>query len=64
VTATKLGHPMRLAYTSDAMSASVDPLARGGRIHARAWPIGGWKNGSNCGVAYAVQTAGTVDQSC
>jgi hypothetical protein len=25
VTATKLGHPMRLACTSDAMSASVDP---------------------------------------
>jgi hypothetical protein len=25
VTATKLGHPMRLACTSDALSASVDP---------------------------------------
>jgi hypothetical protein len=25
VTATKLGHPRRLAYTSDATSATVDP---------------------------------------
>jgi hypothetical protein len=25
VTATKLGHPIRLAYPSDAMSASLDP---------------------------------------